>query len=169
MITHTTSKIIMIKFVSKKPRSTITPLAGRAYFRIQGKHLKCSRRAFYLCNTIWPNSPKLMKVLVTICWNRLSSLHIPLWHIALFTVSYFLSEILRISHNGKNTNLKIYYSFFSRETQRYHLWIVKSTEISFKEFCKNLLTLVEQRREFYFLEPLKRLFHHSVNRSLTQT
>ena len=31
--------------------------------------------------------PKLMKVLVTVGLNRLSSLHIPSWHITLFTVS----------------------------------------------------------------------------------
>ena len=34
----------------------------------------------------------------------------------------------------------------------------------FKEFCKDLPTMVEQRRKFCFLESLKRLFH-SVNTS----
>ena len=37
-----------------------------------------------------------MKVLVAIGLNKLSSLHIPSRHMTLFTVSYFLSEILRI-------------------------------------------------------------------------
>lgn len=31
--------------------------------------------------------PKLIKVLVTVGLNRLSSLHMPSWHVALFTVS----------------------------------------------------------------------------------
>ena len=67
------------------------------------------KRASYLGNT------KLVKVLATIGLNRLSSLHIPLWRIALFTVSNFLSEILRKLDHGRNRNLKIYYSFFFKK------------------------------------------------------
>ena len=59
-----------------------------AYIRIQGKCLTCSKRASYFGNTSWPDSPKLMKVLMTISLNRLSSLHIPSLHIIHFTVSY---------------------------------------------------------------------------------
>ena len=59
-----------------------------------------------------------MKVLVTIGLNRLSTLHIPYWCITPFTVSYFLSEILRIPDNGRNRNLEICYSFFLQETHR---------------------------------------------------
>ena len=88
---------------------------GRAYFRIQGKRLTCSKRAPYLGDTSWPDSPKLMKVLVTIGLNRLSSLHIPSWHITLFAVSYFLSEILRIPNNGRNRNLEILLLFFFKK------------------------------------------------------
>ena len=62
-------------------------------------------------NTSWPDSLKLMKVLVTIHLNRLSSLHIPSWHITLVTVSYFLSEISRIPDNTRNRNLETCYSF----------------------------------------------------------
>ena len=57
-------------------------------------------------NTSQPDFPKLMKVLVTTVLNRLSSLYIPSWHITLFTVSYFLLEILRIPDNGRNRNLE---------------------------------------------------------------
>ena len=70
----------------------------------------------YLGKTFLPDSPKLMKV--TIGLNRLLSLHIPSWYIALFAVSNFLSEILRIPDNGRNRNLKINYSFFVQETHR---------------------------------------------------
>ena len=48
--------------------------------------------------------------------NRLSSLHIPSWHITLFTVFYLLSEILRIPDDGRKRNLDILYSFFFQET-----------------------------------------------------
>ena len=121
--------------------------------------------------------PTLVTQVNLILWNcknlkyqwqsvkQVFSLHIPLWHITLFTVSYFLSEILRIPDNGRNRNLEIFHSFLSRNSQRYHHWIVKSTEKIFKEFCKGLPTMVGQRRKFWFLEPVKRLFHHSLNTS----
>ena len=85
-----------------------------------------------------------MKVLVTIGLNMLSSLHIPSWHITFSSVSYFLSEILGIPDNDRNRNFEICYSFFlfffSRNSQRYHHWIVKSMEKIFKfgqlrKFC----------------------------------
>ena len=65
----------------------------RVCFRIWRKCPACLKRASYLGNTSWLDTPKLMKVLVAIDSNRLSSLHIPSWHI---TVSNFLSEILRV-------------------------------------------------------------------------
>ena len=97
---------------------------NRAYFRIQGKRSTCSKRTSYLGSTSLLDSTKLMKALVTLGLNRLSSLHILSWHITLFTVSYFLSEILRILDNGRNRSLETFYSFFSRSLQRYHHWIV---------------------------------------------
>ena len=134
---------------------------------MQWKHLTCSKRASYLGNTSWPDSPKLMKVLVKIGLNRLSNLHIPSWHITFFTVSYFLSDILRIPADDRKRNLQIFtlfFFFFSRNSQRYHQWIVESIEKIFKEFCKRLPIMVRQRSKFYFLEPLNHLFHHSVNK-----
>ena len=89
-----------------------------------------------------------MKVSVTVGLNKLSSLHIPSWHITAFTVSYFLSEILRIPDNGRNRNLEIFYFFF-QETLN-HYWIVKFTEKIFKEFCKDLLAMVGQRKKKLF-------------------
>ena len=65
----------------------------RQYFRIQAKRATCSKRVSYLGNTSWPCSPKLIKVLVKIGLNRLSSLQILSWYITLFTVSYFVPDI----------------------------------------------------------------------------
>ena len=90
-----------------------------------------------------------MKVFVKIGFD------IPSWYITVFTVSYFLSELLRITEEG---------SFSFQETHR-------DTTIALnprrKFFFKSLPTVVGQRRKFCFLEPLKRLFHHSVNTFLT--
>ena len=138
---------------------------NRTYFRIQGKRPTCLERASYHANESWPDSVKLMKVLGKIGLNKLSSLHIPSWHSPPFTVSYFLSDILRTPDNGRNRNWETFYSFFfSRNSQRYHHWILKSMEKIFKEFCKDLPTMVEQWRKFCFLESVKRLLH-SVNTS----
>ena len=101
-----------------------------------------------------------MKVLVTIGLNRLSTLHIPSWCITPFTVSYFLSEILRIPDNGRNRNLEICYSFFLQETHRDTTELLnpqrKILKYSVKVFW--FPTMVEQWRKFCFLEPLKCLF-----------
>ena len=51
----------------------------------------------------------------------------------------------------------ICYSIFSRNWHRCHLWIVKSKGKIFKNFCKNLPTMIVQWRKVYFLEPLKYL------------
>ena len=90
-----------------------------------------------------PDYPKLTKVLVIIVSNRLSSLYIPSWHIlswhvTLFKVSYLLWLILKILDNGRNRNFEIFYTFFFFDSQRYHYWIVKSTEYIFKEFSKDI-------------------------------
>ena len=90
----------------------------------------------------------------------------PPWHISLFTVSYFFSEVLITPSDGKIRNCFSF--FFSRNSKRYHYWVVKSTHKIFKEFCKGLPIMVEQKRKFCFLQPLKRLFHHSVNTSLLE-
>ena len=95
-----------------------------------------------------------MKVLVTVSLNRLSSLHIPSWYITLFTVCYFLSEILRIPDNGRKRSLRFFTLFF---------FFKKLTEIPplnckeiFKEFHKSLEEfMVGQQRKFCFLDPLK--------------
>ena len=123
----------------------------RTYFRIQGKRLPCSKRASYLGNTSWPGSPKLMKV------------YTPLWCITLFTISYFLSNILRITDNGRNRNSEDFSLILFPGNSRYHHWILKPTEKIFKEFCKGFPTMVGQRRKVCFPEPLKHFFHHSVN------
>ena len=63
-----------------------------------------------------------------------------------FKVSYLLWQILKILDNGRNRNLEIFYSFFVFlvvvffDSQRYHYWIVKSTEYIFKEFSKDIPT-----------------------------
>ena len=54
----------------------------------------------------------------------------------LFTVSYFFLEILRIPDNGRSRNLETFYSFFPRNSQGYHHWIVKSMAKIFKKFSK---------------------------------
>ena len=69
----------------------------------------------YLCNTSWPDFPKLVKVLVAIVLNRVFSLQIPSRHITLFTVSCFLSQILRIHDNGRNRNLRDLLLFFLKK------------------------------------------------------
>ena len=95
-----------------------------------------------------PDYPKLTKVLVIIVSNRLSSLYIPSWHIlsrhdTLFKVSYLLWLILKILDNGRNRNFEIFYTFFY--SQRYHYWIVKSTEYIFKEFSKDIPTWLDNQ------------------------
>ena len=120
-----------------------------------------------LGNPIWPNSPKLMKVLVKIGLNRLSSLHIPPWHIAFFK---FPISSLRFWEYLIMVETKIYRFvtlFFWKNLQRYHHWSAKPTDKIFKEVCKSLPFMVDQWQQFCFLEPLKCLFHHSVNTSLT--
>ena len=74
------------------------------------------KKAPYLDNTSWPDSPKLMKVLATIGLNRLSSLHILSLHITLFTVSYYFSENLRIPDDGRNGNLETFFQKIHRDT-----------------------------------------------------
>ena len=59
---------------SKYYRPDLDP---RTYIRIQGKHPTCSKWAFYLGKTSWPDSPKLTNVLMTNSLNMLSSLHVP--------------------------------------------------------------------------------------------
>ena len=97
-----------------------------------------------------PDYPKLTKVLVIIVSNRLSSLYIPSWHIlswhvTLFKVSYLLWLILKILDNGRNRNFEIFYTFFFFDSQRYHYWIVKSTEYIFKEFSKDIPTWLDNQ------------------------
>ena len=72
--------------------------------------------------------------IVTNSLSWLSSLLIPSWHITLFKVPYFFSEILKISDYGRNRNFEICYSFFSRNSLRCHQWFIKSTEKMFQFF-----------------------------------
>ena len=63
-----------------------------------------------------------------------------------FKVSYLLWQILKILDNGRNRNLEIFYSFFFFfDSQRYHYWIVKSTEYIFKEFSKDIPTWLDNQ------------------------
>ena len=140
--------------------------SARAYFIIQGKCLTCSKMASYLGNTSWLISPKLMKVLVTVILNKLCSLHMPSCTSTHLTVCYFLSEILRRPDDGRNRNVDIVYFFFSRNLQKYHHRLVKSSEKIFYKFCKVLPNMVRWWRKFCFLEPLKCLFRHFVNTSV---
>ena len=106
------------------PYETYYLMTWKHHLRILGvlgpilefKRPASSKRASYLGKTGWPDFLKLMKVLVTIGWNTSSSLHIPSWHITLFSVSYFLYMILRMPDNDGNGNLEICYSFFSRNS-----------------------------------------------------
>ena len=102
-----------------------------------------------LDNTNWPDSQKLMKVLVTIYLNRLSSLHIPLWHITLFTVSYLLSEIFRILDNSRNRNLEICYSFFQESHRDFKIYEENFERILLR-FSHHFPTMVRQWRKFFF-------------------
>ena len=134
----------------------------RTYFRIQGKHLTCSKRASYLGNTNWPDSPKLMKVLVAISLNRLSSLH-------------NLHSILLSSCIIPVSPWKFQEYLIMVETEIYRFITLfffkkKNTEITTmnckiyrEKLCERLTTMVGQRRKLCFLEPLKHLLHHSVN------
>ena len=88
------------------------------YSRIQGRHLKCSKRTSFIGNTSWPDSPKPMKIYVNIGLNRLFTWHTRLRYMVLFTVSYFLLKILRIPDNERKKNLQFFYSFYSQETHR---------------------------------------------------
>ena len=85
--------------------------AARAYFRIQEKHLTCSKRASYIRNTSWPDSPRLMKVSVTIGLRRLSSFHIPSC-----TFSISSRRFWEYLDDRRNRNLEIF-TLFSRNWQ----------------------------------------------------
>ena len=75
-------------------------------------------------------------------------------YITLFTISHFLSEILKIPVNGRRRNSEIF--TFSL--------ILKSVET--RKAFTILPIMVGQRWKYWFLEPLKRSFHHSENASI---
>ena len=96
------------------------------------KYTPWFRHSFYAWTTLdslfWP------LVLVTICVNRFSSCT-TLWYIALFTVSFFLSEILRIPDNGGKKCRDFSFLWFARNVKRCQLQDVKSMErIFFKKW-----------------------------------
>ena len=66
----------------------------------------------------------------------------------LFTVSYFLSKVLRKPGDGRNRNLEIFWSTFPRKLQRCHYRIVKCTE-KLEKLCKDLPTIVGQQKKFH--------------------
>lgn len=86
-----------------------------------------------------------------------------LGYIAFFTVSYFISEILNPPGGGKRRNSENFYLFSPRKLQRFHNQSVKPIEIILKTFCKILPTILGEQRTFWFLRPLKHVFHHSEN------
>ena len=92
-----------------------------------------------------------MKVLVAVGLNRLSSLHVPSRHMTLLTVSYFLSEILRIPDNGRNRNLEIFYSFFKKLTEipplNCKIYLENVLE---KSLCKNFPTMLGSQELLFF-------------------
>ena len=91
-----------------------------AFFRIQRKCPTCSKRAPYLGNSNRPNSPKLMrvyKVLLTISLYSLSSCTYFSLYIALFTVFYFLSEILSSLSDGRQSSVDNFYLFKKKVTK----------------------------------------------------
>ena len=100
-------------------------------------------------------------VLAAIYVNRFSSCT-TLWYIALFTFSYFLSEILRIPDNGEKKFRDFSLLWFSRHLQRCHHQNVNSTETFLKKNGKRLPTMVGQRKK-WFRERLKCQFHHFKN------
>ena len=66
---------------------------------------------------------------MTVCIKRFSSCK-PLWYIALFTVSYFLLEILRIPCYGRKRNLDIFcFLWFLTNLQRLHHQVAKFLKI----------------------------------------
>ena len=76
-----------------------------------------------------------MRVLLTISLKSLSTCTYFSWHIALFTVSYFLSEIFSPPNDGRRSNLD-YFCLFSRKLQKCKS--VKSQERIFKKFSRSL-------------------------------
>ena len=68
----------------------------------------------------------------------------------LFTVSYFLSKVLRKPGDGRNRNLEIFWSIFPRKLQRCHYRIVKCRE-KLEKLCKDLPTIVGQQKKFIIL------------------
>ena len=114
----------------------------RAYFRIQEKHPICSKRASYFGNiSCFFNLEKSVK---SICGNLQTLYDISF----LFTVSYFLSKVLRKPGDGRNRNLEIFWSTFPRKLQRCHYRIVKCTE-KLEKLCKDLPTIVGQQKKFH--------------------
>ena len=68
----------------------------------------------------------------------------------LFTVSHFLFKVLRKPDDGRNRNLEIFQSSFSRRLQICYYQIVKCTI----KFCKGLPTMVGQQKKFIILRIL---------------
>ena len=128
----------------------------RANFRIQGKCLTASKRASYLSNTSWGVSPRPMKIksIIDNWFKQVFQLHthLPLWYIALFTISHFLLQILRISDNdgkGKFRDFSLL-RFFKKLTEMPPS-NCKIQGKKFKEICKSLATMVWQRRNACFV------------------
>ena len=94
--------------------------AVRAYFRIQEKHPTCSKRASYIRNTSWPDSPRLMKVSVTIGLSRLSSFHIPSC-----TFSISSRRFWEYLDDRRNWNLDIFYAFFKNSVKVSPPWFIE--------------------------------------------
>ena len=96
------------------------------------KYTPWFRHSFYAWTTL--DSLFCPLVLVTICVNRFSSCT-TLWYIALFTVSFFVLEILRIPDNGGKKFRDFSFLWFARNLKRCQLQDVKSMErIFFKKW-----------------------------------
>ena len=95
----------------KYERNSRSRLRTRVYFRFQGKHPTFSKRASYLGNTSWPDSPKLMKVLVTIGSNKLLSLYIRRACYCFYSFLYPPGDFEN-TDSGRNRNLEVFYLIF---------------------------------------------------------
>ena len=81
-----------------------------------------------------------------------------------FTVSHFLSGILRMSDNGRKKFRDFLLFLFSRNSEIPPLDCKINGE-KFKKICKGLPILAGQRRKFSFLDSINRQFHHFENTS----
>ena len=79
------------------------------------------------------------------------------WYIAIFTVSYFLSEILVIPNNERRRNLEnLNFLIFKKLAE------MPPAESLFKRFSVSQRSIFRQQTKLQFLEPLKHFFSEYI-------